>query len=67
MRTRSARRQPDNRPEQDLVGTFHRFGEHGVAYEVTALDDAGYVRIRVVESGERLRYAAANVRGDPKA
>ena len=31
------------------------------------LDDEGHVRIRVVESGETLRYPAANVRIDPEA
>lgn len=51
--------QAEKRTDKDLIGTFRRFGEHGVAYEVTGLSDEGQVRIRVVESGETLTYAVA--------
>lgn len=67
MPTGSTMRRAERRTENGLVGAFRRFGEHGVAYEVIGLDDEGHVRIRVVESGETLRYPAANVRTDPEA
>ena len=50
-----------------LVGTFHTFGPDGVAYQVVAVEDAEHVRVRVIETGETIRYSAAEVRQDPKA
>jgi hypothetical protein len=67
MTTEWAVKDIDKRAEAGLVGTFHRFGPHGVAYEVIALEDAEHVRIRVVETGETIRYRIAEVRQDPKA
>jgi hypothetical protein len=67
MTTQSVVQDKDTRADAALVGTFHTFGPHGVAYEVVALEDAGHVRIRVVETGETIRYPAAEVRQDPKA
>ena len=66
MTTESAVQDQDTRMD-DLVGTFHTFGPHGVAYEVVAVEDAEHVRIRVVETDETIRYPAAEVRQDPKA
>ena len=51
----------------DLVGTFHRFGEAGPAYEVLSIAGEGQVRIMVLESGETLDYPVAEVREDPRA
>ncbi len=67
MASGSTMRQAERQTDSDLVGAFRRFGEHGVAYEVTGLDGEGRVRIRVVESGETLTYPAAHVRTDPEA
>ena len=66
MTTESAVQDKDTRMD-DLVGTFHTFGPYGVAYEVVAVEDAEHVRIRVVETGETIRYRIAEVRQDPKA
>lgn len=51
----------------DLVGTYHRFGEIGPAYEVLSVAGAGKVRIVVLESGETLDYPVSEVRQDPDA
>lgn len=51
----------------DLVGTFHRFGEIGPAYEVLSVAGEGKVRIVVLESGETLDYPTLEVREDPEA
>lgn len=67
MTTETAVQDPEARADAALVGTFHTFGAHGVAYEVVALEDDGHVRIRVVETGETIRYPTAEVRQDPKA
>ena len=51
----------------DLVGSFHRFGEIGPAYEVMSVAGPGAVRIMVLESGEELDYPVSEVRDDPEA
>ena len=51
----------------DLVGSYHRFGEIGPAYEVVDTAASGLVRILVLESGEELDYPVCDVREDPKA
>ncbi|MBA3517530.1 MAG: hypothetical protein H0T75_07785 [Rhizobiales bacterium] len=54
MASGSTMRQAERQTDSDLVGTFRRFGEHGVAYEVTGLDGEGRVHIRVVEAAKHL-------------
>ena len=54
MASGSTMRQAERQTDSDLVGTFRRFGEHGVAYEVTGLDGEGRVHIRVVETAKHL-------------
>ena len=51
----------------DIVGSFHRFGEMGVAYEVMAISSDETVRIQVLESGEILDYPVSHVLLDPSA
>lgn len=53
--------------DRDLIGALHRFGEAGPAYEVVDLADEGFVTICLVETGERVRYSASEVRIDPVA
>ena len=60
-------RRTERLADNDLVGVFRRFGEHGIAYEVLGLKDAGQAHIRVVESGETLTYPIARVRAGPEA
>ena len=57
----------DLQRDADLVGTFHRIGDLGPAYEVLEVEAGGFVRICVLESGETLSYPAAEVRSDPEA
>ena len=51
----------------EVCGSFHRFGEAGVAYEVVDLVDEATVTIRVLESGEQLTYPLSEVLLDPAA
>ena len=51
----------------DLVGSFKRFGSHGVAYQVIKVDDAGIATVRVLESGETLEYPIGKILADPAA
>ena len=67
MARQSAMRDLVNHPGDTLLGKFRRFGEHGVAYEVIGSEDVDHVRIRVVESGETLRYPIRDARTDPEA
>lgn len=56
------------RTEQpEVVGSFHRFGEMGVTYEVVAFQGDDTVTIQVLESGEKLEYPLSNVLLDPAA
>jgi Family of unknown function (DUF5397) len=53
--------------DQDLVGSFKRFGPHGIAYEIIKIDDDGLATIRVIESGETLEYRIRKILSDPAA
>lgn len=57
----------DYTEQHPLVGSFHRFGESGVAYEVLRLQDETHARIRVLESGEELSYPVKDIAADPQA
>jgi hypothetical protein len=50
-----------------FIGQVRRFGPHGPAYEVLSQASATTVDIAVIESGERLTYAIADVLADPVA
>jgi hypothetical protein len=52
---------------ESFVGQVRRFGPHGPAYEVLAMAAATSVEIVVIESGERLTYAVADLLSDPIA
>ena len=55
------------RVDHDLAGTFRRFGPHGVAYEVIKVDNERFATIRVIESGETLKYPIQKIETDPHA
>jgi hypothetical protein len=48
-----------------LVGTVHRFGPHGVLYEVIRILDDQKALIRVIETGEETPYALTKIAVDP--
>lgn len=56
-----------------LVGSFRTFGEQGPAYEIIEMlvgddkNEAGYAKIRVVHSGEILKYDIQKLISDPPA
>ena len=50
-----------------FIGQVRRFGAFGPAYEVVGVASATAVAITVVESGERLTYAIADLLADPIA
>lgn len=45
------------------IGSFYKFGELGVVYEVIGIDNSK-ARIRVVESGEELDYPIEKISTD---
>jgi Family of unknown function (DUF5397) len=51
----------------NFVGQVRRFGQHGPAYEVTAVRRTGDVAITVIQSGEQLDYALTAFLADPIA
>jgi hypothetical protein len=67
MRKQSALRPVEKEPDDDLVGTLHRFGDIGPVYEVIGVEDEGFVTVRLVESGTTARYPIEEVRLDPLA
>jgi hypothetical protein len=67
MRKQSAVRPIEKKPDDELVGTLHRFGDIGPVYEAVGVEDEGFVTICLVESGDRARYPAEEVRLDPLA
>jgi hypothetical protein len=50
-----------------LVGQIRRLGDHGPAYEIVSVDDAGNAVIEVIESGEQVKFPIAEVIEDPMA
>ena len=48
------------------IGSFHKFGELGVVYEILDIKDTT-ARIRVIESGEELDYPVDRISNDPVA
>ena len=67
MRKQSALQPGEKKPNDDLVGTLHRFGDIGPVYEVVDVDDEGFVTICLVESGNTAKYPVEEVRLDPLA
>jgi hypothetical protein len=67
MRKQSALRPLEKKPNEDLVGTLHRFSDIGPVYEVIGIEDEGVVTICLVESGDIASYPTDQVRNDPKA
>ncbi|MBF0607654.1 MAG: DUF5397 family protein [Candidatus Magnetobacterium sp. LHC-1] len=57
--------------ENELVGTWRRFGEIGPVYEIIGAgeilpDGKRLMRIKVLESGEEVDYSLANILEDPR-
>ncbi|MFM9940018.1 MAG: DUF5397 family protein [Hyphomicrobiaceae bacterium] len=50
-----------------FIGEVRRFGVDGPAYEVMGFTALGDAEIQVIETGERLDYALADVMADPLA
>lgn len=51
-----------------IIGRFHTFGDDGVAYEVLEFEEGEETAlIRVLETGETLRYPVAHIQQDPAA
>ena len=48
-----------------LAGTFRRFGEYGVVYEVLKIESDDAATIRVVASGETLSCPLRKIHEDP--
>lgn len=58
-------------PSVAELGRFHSFGTVGPVYEVmgppeAANGDGWTMRIRVVESGEEVRYPVTKIQNDPQ-
>ena len=52
-----------------LIGTWRRFGTSGPVYEVISagtVDRQATMRIRVLETGEEVDYAVAELLDDPR-
>jgi hypothetical protein len=49
------------------AGQVRRFGPHGPAYEVIAVQRTGDLEIEVVQSGERVIYPLGDFLADPVA
>jgi hypothetical protein len=67
MTKQASAQEVEKRPNDDLVGTLHRFGDIGPVYEVISVEDEGFVTICLVESGDTARYPIQEVRVDPLA
>ena len=52
-------------PADRLVGSVHRFGPHGVLYEVVKVLDDKRALIRVIDTGEETPYRLADILADP--
>ena len=58
-----------------LVGSFRRFGADGPAYEIVSLAEEFatqdqeniWLKVRVLDTGENLRYAYRDALADPEA
>jgi hypothetical protein len=48
-----------------LLGSVHRFGPHGVLYQVVGILDDQRALIRVLETGEETPYPLRKVAADP--
>jgi hypothetical protein len=55
--------QPPRSPA--LIGSVHRFGPHGVLYEVIAILDNKHAMVRVIDTGEEAPYALDKILADP--
>lgn len=50
-----------------LIGSFRRFEEAGIAYEIIGLVDDENILIKVLETGEELTYPVKQAMNDPVA
>ena len=48
-----------------IVGSFRRFGQEGIVYEVLSALDDETLRIRVLETGEETAYPLEDAKQDP--
>lgn len=51
---------------RDILGSYHRFGEAGITYQVLELLDEKNAKIHVFDTGEITSYPIANIQQDPK-
>jgi hypothetical protein len=52
-------------PPAALVGSVHRFGPHGVLYQVIRILDDQRALIRILDTGEETPYALTKILADP--
>jgi hypothetical protein len=52
-------------PSPTLIGSVHRFGPHGVLYEVITILDNKRAMVRVIDTGEEAPYALDKIFSDP--
>ncbi len=60
-----------SRPEENIVGSWRRFGVAGPVYEILGKTQASargerMMRIRVLETGEELDYKISDILDDPR-
>lgn len=48
-----------------LIGTYHRIGHYGPAYEVVAIKSDKLAKIALLETGEEVDYSIEDILGDP--
>jgi len=51
----------------EIIGSYRRFGDMGVVYQVIELLDDANVKIHVLETEEETAYPLACVLADPEA
>lgn len=53
--------------KQNIIGTLRRFGEMGIVYQVLAIIDDSFVKIRVLDTNEETSYPLEEAFLDPLA
>jgi hypothetical protein len=49
----------------DIIGSYKRFGDDGVVYEVLDFIDDNNIKILVLETGEETSYPLQDAKNDP--
>lgn len=50
---------------QDFIGSYRRFGQDGVVYQVLSALDEDTIKILVLETGEETPYSLKSAQQDP--